>query len=100
MRVAAQITCPVLVIHARDDELTSLKSAEFIARNARVVVLENSYHMVCVDNDRKQVTASVLDFLGVVKREATAAEPLEMCSRAGTGSLASRFMIGMREDAL
>ncbi|MFP3587741.1 alpha/beta fold hydrolase [Paraburkholderia sp. SIMBA_055] len=103
MRVAAQITCPVLVIHARDDELTSLKSAEFIARtvrNARVVVLKNSYHMICVDNDREQVAASVLDFLGAVKQDVPVAEPLEMCSHVRTEPLVSCFMIGMHEHAL
>jgi carboxylesterase len=84
MRVAAQITCPVLVIHARDDELTSLKSAEFIGRtvrNARVVVLENSYHMICVDNDREQVAASVLDFLGAVKTGCAGCRARSKCTR-------------------
>jgi carboxylesterase len=28
------------------------------------VVLENSYHMICVDNDRDQVAAEVLGFFG------------------------------------
>ena len=30
----------------------------------RVVVLENSYHMVAVDNDRETVARSVLEFFG------------------------------------
>ena len=59
-----QITCPTLVVHAREDELTSLKSAYFLQEkmtNAvmEVVVLENSYHMICVDNDRDQVAMVV-----------------------------------------
>ncbi|WP_027212171.1 alpha/beta hydrolase [Burkholderia sp. WSM2232] len=65
-RCVAEVACPVLVVHAREDELTSLRSAQFIARqapNARVEVLENSYHMVCVDNDRAQVARTVLEFV-------------------------------------
>jgi carboxylesterase len=30
-----------------------------------MIVLENSYHMVCVDNDRELVARNVLEFLGV-----------------------------------
>ena len=31
---------------------------------ARMVVLEDSYHMVCVDNDKEIVTRKVLEFIG------------------------------------
>lgn len=64
---ARNIKAPALIVHAREDELTSLRSAEFLqARlaDARTVVLENSYHMICVDNDRDQVANSVLEFFG------------------------------------
>jgi len=65
-----RIRCQTLVVHAREDELTSLRSADFLVRGiggdrARMVVLENSYHMVCVDNDRELVARNVLEFLGV-----------------------------------
>jgi carboxylesterase len=58
-----------LVIHAREDELTSLASANYLVEQiggakARMVVLENSYHMICVDNDREQVARNVLEFFG------------------------------------
>ncbi len=63
------IVSDTLVIHAREDELTSLNSANFLVEQiggakARMVVLENSYHMICVDNDREQVARSVLEFFG------------------------------------
>ena len=66
-----QIQCRTLVIHARHDELTSLRSAHFLVEQidggkrgglARMVVLEDSYHMVCVDNDREIVARRVLEF--------------------------------------
>lgn len=76
---APQTHCPTLVIHAREDELTSLRSANTLQAtlpNARTVVLENSYHMICVDNDRDQVAAEVLGFFGfdpaTVKRKSPA----------------------------
>lgn len=72
LRNLDSIECRTLVVHAREDELTSLRSAnhlveqigpEELAGLARMVVLENSYHMICVDNDREIVAKHVLDFL-------------------------------------
>ncbi|GHD56457.1 alpha/beta hydrolase [Jeongeupia chitinilytica] len=62
-----RVHSPTLIIHAREDELTSPRSAALLARRIprnRTVIVENSYHMICVDNDRKQVTAEVLNHLG------------------------------------
>lgn len=59
--------CQTLVIHSREGELTSLRSAQTLQAtlpHARSVVLESSYHMICVDSDRDQVAAEVLSFLG------------------------------------
>jgi carboxylesterase len=69
MKVASRIRCQTLVIHAREDELTSLRSANFMAEaigggRARMVILENSYHMICVDNDKEIVAKNVLEFFG------------------------------------
>ena len=63
------ITCPVLVCHAREDELTSPRSAAFLrdeigADHTTVVFLDNSYHMICVDNDRDLVARHVLEHFG------------------------------------
>jgi len=74
VRNLERIECPTLVIHAREDELTSLRSAHYLverigggarAGRARMVVLEDSYHMICVDNDREIVARHVLEFFGV-----------------------------------
>lgn len=82
MRGLDRIACPTLVVHARQDELTSLRSAHFLVERigagkraglARMVVLEDSYHMVCVDNDREIVAKNVLEFF-----EASAAGSLGM----------------------
>jgi len=74
MKNLSEVQCQTLVIHAREDDLTSLRSATFLveqiggkkcAGRARMVVLEDSYHMICVDNDREIVAKNVLDFFGV-----------------------------------
>ena len=60
------IACPSLIIHAHEDELTSVRSARFLAGaipDSRLVLLDNSYHMICVDNDRDRVAADVLQFM-------------------------------------
>ena len=62
------IDCQTLLIHAREDDLTSTKSAEWLQQHlgkdrTELVLLDNSYHMVCIDCDRKIVAESVLKFL-------------------------------------
>jgi len=56
-----------LIIHAREDEFSSLRSAHVlksgIGAKAQIVVLENSYHMVCIDNDRDKAVFEILKFL-------------------------------------
>ena len=62
-----RIHCPTLIMHAEEDELTSTASARFLnARipNSRYIELHNSYHMICVDNDRNEVASEVLSFFG------------------------------------
>ncbi len=78
MRAAVALRCDTLVVHAREDELTSLKSAYFLRDNverAELVVLENSYHLICVDNDRQLVATGILRFLGLDPAAAEASPP-------------------------
>ena len=114
MKSAKDIRCPTLVVHAREDELTSLNSANFLVEQiggarARMVVLEDSYHMVCVDNDREIVAKNVLEFLGAALPGATAAlanepkmsrEDLEGAVAAVTALLAKGDLAGLRELAI
>ena len=70
------ITCPSLIIHAHEDELTSVRSAHYLndaIPDSRLVLLDNSYHMICVDNDRDRVAADILQFMD--KRPEAAARP-------------------------
>jgi carboxylesterase len=63
------VLCKTLIIHAREDEFSTLQSAIALQNGigsdkAEVLILENSYHMVCIDNDKELVTNSVMCFLG------------------------------------
>ncbi len=111
MKSAKDIRCPTLVIHAREDELTSLRSANFLVEQiggarARMVVLEDSYHMICVDNDREIVARNVLEFLGAALPGATSAlanepkmtpEALDAAVAGATAKLAAGDFAGLRE---
>jgi carboxylesterase len=65
------IQSETLVIHSIEDEFSTIRSATAIqsgilqsgTTSCEVMVLENSYHMVCVDNDREAVAQRVLTFL-------------------------------------
>ncbi len=114
MAKAKDIRCPTLVVHARQDELTSLASANFLVEQiggarARMVVLEDSYHMVCVDNDREIVAKSVLEFLGAALPGATSAlandprmthDELRCAVEAVMARLAGGDVAGLRELAI
>ncbi|MEO8754831.1 MAG: acyl-CoA-binding protein, partial [Casimicrobiaceae bacterium] len=114
MKGAKEIRCPTLVIHAREDELTSLRSANFLVEQigggrARMVVLEDSYHMVCVDNDKEIVAKNVLEFFGAALPGATSAlaneprmtrEALVAAVAAATDKLAAGDFSGLRDLAI
>ncbi len=62
---------PVLALHARDDEVASLANVELLARRLgrttlRSVVLEDSHHMITIDNDRQQVARETVSFVGAL----------------------------------
>ncbi|SAK59527.1 alpha/beta hydrolase [Caballeronia ptereochthonis] len=99
MRAVSTLRCDTLVLHAREDELTSLRSAWFLRERIErmeLVVLENSYHLICVDNDRELVAKSVLDFLGLAADGAAApdSEVRDLARRHPDG------MAGQRVEAV
>lgn len=64
---SAKVMCPTLIIHAEEDELTSPRSARWLHDNiadSTLIMLNDSYHMICVDNERTRVMQSVLSFFG------------------------------------
>ena len=63
-----KVQAPVLLMHAKEDDLTSPKSAEFVYKNVgsnirKYIRLEDSYHLVVMDNERDFVFKTCIDFL-------------------------------------
>lgn len=74
-----ELRSPCLVIHAKEDDISSVSNAHDIARCAsnayvELVLLDNSYHMITIDRDRRIVIAKMNEF---VARIANASAPVK-----------------------
>lgn len=63
-----KVKAPILLIHSKDDDLTSTKSAEIVYKNIssddkEYILLYDSYHMVLYDNEKEFVFNKSLDFI-------------------------------------
>ena len=67
-RAGAAITQPTLIAHARDDDMSDLRNAHRLARAlagpVTMLVLEDSFHMIHVDRERKRVADETAKFFG------------------------------------
>jgi carboxylesterase len=66
-RVIPAVSAPALVIHAKEDDVASLKSAEFVLENIgsddlHFVLLHDSYHIVTLDNEKELVADETIRF--------------------------------------
>lgn len=62
------LRAPCLVLHARDDDIASMSNALDIVRRAksasvRLQLLEDSYHMITIDRERRTVIARAAAFI-------------------------------------
>ena len=62
------IKCPILLMHSNEDDLSGLKSAYFVYDNIcseqkELVILENSYHLLVMDNEKDFVFEKSIEFL-------------------------------------
>ncbi len=67
------ITAPCFIIHSKLDDISSLKSARLIYKNISskiksLCILENSYHMLTMDNDKDLVAKKTIDFLNNISK--------------------------------
>ena len=63
----SRITAPALIIHAVDDDVSTPRSARFVAANigskiVESILLHDSYHMLTIDNEREEVAAATIRF--------------------------------------
>ena len=65
-RQLADVRTPALVVHAKDDDVASLKNVRIVVRGVsgpvETVLLENSYHMITVDQERDVVIERTTKF--------------------------------------
>ena len=62
------IKTPILIIHAKEDDMTSIKNARYCfnhigSPDKSLVVLEDSYHMITIDKERDKVALEAIKFL-------------------------------------
>jgi carboxylesterase len=60
------ITTPTLIVHARDDDVTSPRNATYVAKRlagpVRQVLLDDCYHMITIDKQREEVARQTASF--------------------------------------
>jgi len=59
---------PVLIMHARHDDMTGLRNSQYVfdhigSSDKRLVVLEDSYHMIVIDKEKQKVAEESVAFL-------------------------------------
>lgn len=63
-----RVNAPMLLIHPREDDTASLRNSELIherisSRQKKLVVLENSYHVITADQQRDDVAREIKTFV-------------------------------------
>jgi carboxylesterase len=63
-----EIKNPILIIHAREDDMTSIGNARYVlerigSEDKSLVELDDSYHMITIDKQKDKVIAETLQFL-------------------------------------
>ncbi len=61
------ITTPALILHSREDDLTSLKNPDYVQERigsqvVRKIILDDSYHMMTIDNQKDRVAEETIKF--------------------------------------
>ncbi len=59
---------PILIMHAKEDDMVSIKNARYIldsigSLDKSLAILEDSYHMITIDNDKDRVAEEAIRFL-------------------------------------
>ena len=68
-----EVISPILIMHSKDDDLTSVKSAKFVYNNINsakkeLFILNDSYHLMLYDNDKDFVFDKSVEFLNTLKQ--------------------------------
>jgi carboxylesterase len=77
-RQLPQVTAPCLIIHSTDDDIAHISNAHLVKKNVsgpvKTVWLNDSYHMITIDRERREVIQqSVAFFQDIVQQRLAAA---------------------------
>jgi carboxylesterase len=77
-----------LVIQAREDDIASLRNAQYLQRHlgglVETLILDDSYHLVTVDQQRHVVNDRVVSFVGAIAKAAKPVQVLQPAQPAQT----------------
>lgn len=88
----ASLQCPVLIIHAREDEIATPASVQahfdrMPQADKTLVFVDNSYHMITIDNDRQTVARLLAGFVDRVSEHYPGHRPATRQASAPTMGL-------------
>lgn len=77
-----RIDCPTLLIHAKEDECSTPRSSIEVAeavqsRRIRMVLLQDSYHMISIDREKDLVLNEMKQFLSAGEQSCNNPTPIE-----------------------
>ena len=89
IKTLPSITTPVQLIQAKEDDMTSTRNSEFIYSHVNsdlkeMVLLENSYHVITADQERKIVACKMAEFFSRSISAPTAKNPFQMGNNGRT----------------
>ena len=66
-----RVNAPMLLIHPRQDDTASIKNSQFIfdriaSATKKLIILEDSYHIITADQEREKVARDMKEFLDLV----------------------------------
>jgi carboxylesterase len=81
-----EVETPALIVHAEQDDLASVRNALYVHKHlggeSELLLLKNSYHLVTVDQERREVARSTARFF---RERLTKEERRELASAAEKG---------------
>lgn len=81
-----QVRQPTLIVHPREDDMASLKNAQYLQTNlgglVDTVILDDSYHIVTLDQQRHIVVDRTTSFVSWVQSHVAARREREVARQA------------------
>jgi carboxylesterase len=90
-RELPEVTTPALILHSKEDDLTSTKNPDYVegkigSKVVRKIILDDSYHMMTIDNQKDRVAEETIRFFQeqISPSVQTDQQPEEFLSNIGT----------------